>query len=93
MKRWDARPRTAWAHWSTDGGRDLLAGQVHIEVVLEDGERVASDLASPPGAPDRPPSDEELRTKLELCAGEEAETLAALPWESAARNLRARLAA
>jgi len=69
---------------ATAGGEDLLAGEVEIEVTLEDGERLSARLKLPPGAPDRPPTDEELRTKLELCAGGEAERIAALSWETAA---------
>ncbi len=79
---------------TTDGGNQgLLAGEVHIEVVLDDGESLEASLARPPGAPDRPPTDDELAEKLELCAGGDADALAELSWESAARYLRARLAA
>ena len=48
------------------------------------GERLQSRLELPPGAPGRPPTDEELRGKLELCAGGEADRIAALSWETAA---------
>ena len=78
---------------ATEGGEDLLAGEVHIEAELEDGRCLEVTLALPPGAPDRPPGDDELAGKLELCAGGEADALAALSWESAATYLRARLAA
>jgi 2-methylcitrate dehydratase PrpD len=78
---------------ATDGGDHLLAGEVEIELSLEDGERAHVALALPPGAPDRPPSDEELRAKLELCAEREADRLEALTWESAAGFLRSRLTA
>jgi 2-methylcitrate dehydratase PrpD len=74
---------------STGGGDHLLAGEVELTVTLEDGSEVGSVLALPPGAPERPPSDEELRAKLELCAGAEAGDLEALGWESAADYLRA----
>jgi 2-methylcitrate dehydratase PrpD len=74
-------------------GQDLLAGQAQIEVVLDDGRRVEATLELPPGAPDRPATDEELRSKLVLCAGGEADVLAAVSWESAATDLRARLVA
>jgi 2-methylcitrate dehydratase PrpD len=76
-----------------EGGEDLLAGQVDVEVVLDDGRRFDATLVLPAGAPDRPATDEELRSKLELCAGAEADVLAAVSWESAATYLRARLAA
>ena len=75
----------------SDGGDHLLTGQVEIEVALEDGSRLRTELATPPGAPDRPPTDEELRTKLELCAGGEGDEFATLTWQSAATYLRARL--
>ncbi len=78
---------------ATDGGEDLLAGEVEIELTFDDGTRAAAALELPPGAPGRPPTDDELAGKLELCAGGEADALAALSWESAARYLRARLAA
>jgi len=69
---------------ATAGGEDLLAGEVEIEVTLEDGAGLRTRLELPPGAPGRAPTDEELRTKLELCAGGEAEAIAALSWEMAA---------
>jgi len=69
---------------ATDGGEQLLAGEIEIELTLEDGSVLRAELELPPGAPGRPPSDEELRTKLELCAGGEAETIAALTWDTAA---------
>ncbi|MBV9192627.1 MAG: MmgE/PrpD family protein [Solirubrobacterales bacterium] len=77
---------------ATAGGEDLLSGEIELEVTLADGSRAATTLALPPGAPDRPPTDEELRTKLELCAGDAARELAALTWESAGAYLRSRLA-
>jgi 2-methylcitrate dehydratase PrpD len=76
-----------------EGGDHLLAGELQLEVRLEDGRALGTTLGLPPGAPDRPPSDDELRAKLELCAGEEADGLAALSWESARAYLRAATAA
>jgi 2-methylcitrate dehydratase PrpD len=76
-----------------EGGDHLLAGELEIEVALEDGGPVRACLELPPGAPQRPPSDDELRTKLELCAGEQADALASLSWGSAAAYLRAALPA
>ncbi len=70
---------------ATDGGDHLLSGEVEIELETDDGAAVRTALALPPGAPERPMTEEELRTKLELCgAGEVAE----LSWESAAQFLR-----
>ena len=68
----------------TDGGEHLLAGAFELELALEDGERLRARLELPPGAPGRPPSDDELREKLELCGGGEADRIAALSWENAA---------
>jgi hypothetical protein len=50
-------------------------------------------LQLPPGAPGRPPTDQELREKLELCAGEEAEAIAAVSWETAAGYMHDRFMA
>ncbi len=69
---------------SLEGGADLLAGDFEIEVTLADGECLRGRLELPPGAPGRPPTDEELRGKLELCAGGEADRIAALSWGTAA---------
>jgi hypothetical protein len=76
-----------------EGGDHLLAGELKLEVRLEDGSEVNTTLGLPPGAPDRPPSDDELRTKLEFCAGPEADALATLSWESAGAYLRAAMPA
>jgi len=74
---------------ATEGGDHLLIGEIELVVTLEDGTDVRTTLALPPGAPERPPTEEELRMKLEVCAGAEADALAALGWESAAAYLRA----
>ena len=69
---------------TSDGGSHLLAGQIELEVTLAEGSVLRGELELPPGAPRRPPTDEELHTKLGLCAGAEAERIAALSWETAA---------
>jgi 2-methylcitrate dehydratase PrpD len=74
-----------------DGGGGLLCGQMDLEVALDDGSSARTALALPPGAPERPPTEAELETKLELCAGDAAAELAELSWESAAGFLRSRL--
>jgi 2-methylcitrate dehydratase PrpD len=76
---------------SRDRGDHLLAGEVDIEVRLADGTTRRAALALPPGAPDRPPTDSELREKLESCAPGEADALAGLTWETAAPFLRGHL--
>ncbi len=75
------------------GGEELLAGEIKLELTLGDGRELRTTLALPPGAPDRPPTEAELRTKLELCAGAEAEALSGLAWQSAAAYLRATMPA
>jgi 2-methylcitrate dehydratase PrpD len=70
---------------SDDGGDHLLTGEVEIEIDTTDGAGVRAVLALPPGAPERPMTDEQLRAKLALCGATE---LAALTWESAARWAR-----
>jgi hypothetical protein len=70
------------------GGDQLLAGEIELEVELDDGTGVRAGLALPPGAPGRPPTDEELRAKLELCAGSEAGALSELSWETATGYVR-----
>ena len=57
---------------ATDGGDHLLTGEVEIEIETDGGAAVRTALALPPGAPERPMTDEELRTKLELCGAGEA---------------------
>ena len=59
----------------TPGGEDLLAGHVEIEA---DGRTARLDL--PPGAPARPPSEEELGAKVADCAGALADEVLALDW-------------
>jgi len=76
---------------ATDGGDHLLTGGVEIEIDTESG-TVRAALALPPGAPERPVTDGELRAKLGVCAGPEADQLAELSFESAAAWLRSSLA-
>jgi 2-methylcitrate dehydratase PrpD len=76
-----------------DGGDDLLAGEVELEVELDGGTGVLrAVLALPPGAPGRPPTDEDLRAKLEACAGSEGDHIAGLAWEATAAYLGSTLA-
>jgi 2-methylcitrate dehydratase PrpD len=70
------------------GGDGLLDGDVQIELTLDDGSTLRTALAVPPGAPDRPPSEDELRAKVADCAGALADDVAALQWEDAAPLLR-----
>ena len=78
---------------SDDGGDHLLTGEVEIEIEIEGGAGARAALSLPPGAPERPVTGDQLRAKLERCAGPEADRLAELSFESAAAWLRSRLAA
>jgi 2-methylcitrate dehydratase PrpD len=70
------------------GGEALLDGEADIEVTLDDGSTLRGALALPPGAPGRPPTEEELRAKVADCAGELADGVATLRWDAAADFLR-----
>jgi 2-methylcitrate dehydratase PrpD len=70
---------------ATDGGDHLLTGEIEIEIETGDGAAMRTALALPPGAPERPMTDEGLRAKLERCGAGE---LADLAWESAVPVLR-----
>ena len=69
----------------TPGGDWLLHGEAAIEVTLDDGATLRTALDLPPGAPQRPPSAEELAAKVVDCAGEPI----APTWDSAADYLGA----
>ena len=75
----------------TTGGDGLLDGAVEIELEVG-GERRAGRLASPPGAPDRPPSPADLAAKLDACGPDVAELLDGVDWVDAPGRLRASLA-
>jgi 2-methylcitrate dehydratase PrpD len=75
------------------GGDWLLAGDAAIELTLADGATLAGSLDLPPGAPARPPSDAELAAKVAECAGELADEILAVDWDTAASFLRERLSA
>ncbi len=72
------------------GGEGLLSGEVAIEVSLRGGEALEASLALPPGAPDRPASEDELAVKLAACAPDGVEELQRLDWDSARGFLSAR---
>ena len=68
---------------ATPGGDWLLAGEAAIEVTLDDGSVLRTALDAPPGAPQRPPTAEELAEKVADCAGEPL----APTWDAAADYL------
>jgi 2-methylcitrate dehydratase PrpD len=71
------------------GGDGLLDGTTAIELALEDGATLHTELDLPPGAPSRPPSDDELRAKIADCAGPLTDEVMALEWPDAPAFLRA----
>jgi 2-methylcitrate dehydratase PrpD len=71
------------------GGDWLLAGEAAIELALDDGSALRTALDVPPGAPQRPPSRDELAAKVADCTGAQL----APTWASAAGELRRALAA
>jgi 2-methylcitrate dehydratase PrpD len=71
------------------GGNWLLAGEVDIEVALDDGSVLRAALDVPPGAPHCPPSSDELAAKVADCTGGEP---LAPTWDSAAAELSRSLA-
>jgi 2-methylcitrate dehydratase PrpD len=70
------------------GGDWLLAGEADIEVTLDDGSVLRTAVDVPPGAPQRPPSPDDLAAKLADCAGDAP----APTWDSAAGELSRALA-
>lgn len=72
---------------ATGGGDGLLDGVFRVDVSLGDGRTETATMSRPPGAPDRPLSDQESEQKLEICAAEKAEDISRVTWETAAALL------
>lgn len=72
----------------TAGGDWLLAGSCEVQLDLRDGSTVRTELAVPPGAPGRPPTEREMASKVRVCAGDLADELLATTWSDAAQLLR-----
>ncbi len=75
----------------TSGGAGLLDGACEVELRLTDGRTVRSRLEVPPGAPDRPPTLDELTAKVRDCAPDVADELLTTRWGDAAQVLRRHL--
>lgn len=73
-----------------DGGDGLLSGRTEIELHTAGGV-LRGDLALPPGAPARPPTDGELATKVADCLTGTDLSVSDLTWESGADLLRRHL--
>ncbi len=67
---------------ATEEGEGLLAGEITIEI----DDALTVTLDRPPGAPDRPPTDEQLKEKLEMCGAP-----ADLTWDTAPQYLAERV--
>ena len=67
----------------TENGNGLLDGDISVEITLDSQPIARTKLTLPPGAPGRPPTDQELQQKLEACAGVKAHDLATVTWETA----------
>ena len=76
---------------TTAGGSGLLEGTFVAEVRTAAGIRRV-ELALPPGAPGRPPSEAELAAKIVDCCGPLAEEVLALSWYDSGDFLRRALA-
>jgi len=66
----------------------LLDGHVTLRVGLAGGGEVRTELALPPGAPQRPPSEGDLRGKAVACGADVPALLDGLTWSGAAQVLR-----
>jgi hypothetical protein len=72
------------------GGDWLLAGELHAEVHA--GDRVWQTRQQfPPGSPQRPPTDEELKRKMTDCLAGSGVDPNAITWATAVEILRAHL--
>jgi 2-methylcitrate dehydratase PrpD len=76
----------------TPGGDWLLAGELELEVALQDGGVLRSTTTMPPGSPARPPTAEQMAAKVRDCAGPRAAELLDVDWSNAAAYLRGVLA-
>jgi 2-methylcitrate dehydratase PrpD len=69
-------------------GSGLLDGSFEMVVRLRGGHDVSAQLDLPPGAPTRPPSEDDLATKVEDCCGKLAPEVQNVTWEGAPEVLR-----
>ncbi|HEY2505811.1 MAG TPA: MmgE/PrpD family protein [Streptosporangiaceae bacterium] len=51
----------------TEGGEDLLDGELHATITMADGTASRTAMRYPPGSPARPPTTEQLKAKLDDC--------------------------
>lgn len=74
----------------TEGGDQLLSGEVEVEVHTRDGVS-RSTLAHPPGSPQNPPTDEDLRLKVADCLTGIPVSPGDITWDSGAALFRTHL--
>lgn len=77
----------------TDAGPGLLDGEVRIEIDRPDGTTAVCTLSTPPGAPESPPTTEQLDAKAAACGDDVPALVADLDWASAAQLIRETLPA
>ena len=75
------------------GGDWLLDGEVEMTLTIDERKPFTGSLKLPPGSPDRPPSDADLRGKVERCCPDLAANIATLDWPSAPTLLEMHLSA
>lgn len=68
----------------TPGGDWLLAGRVDIALTLRGGTRHEVALELPPGSPGRPPSEQDMSTKVADCGDDVPALLSEVDWKRAA---------
>lgn len=78
---------------TTPGGDWLLDGEVEMTLTIDERKPLTGSLKLPPGSPERPPSEADLRDKVERCCPDLAAEVAALNWSSAPALLEAHLGA
>ncbi|GAA4882560.1 MmgE/PrpD family protein [Saccharopolyspora cebuensis] len=91
VRRDDAQRLLRRVELATSEGADgLLAGQVEIEVDHA-GPVLRVAMGDPPGAPSRPPTEDELRDKLTACGADVPGLLAGADWAGVRALLSAEL--
>jgi 2-methylcitrate dehydratase PrpD len=70
------------------GGDGLLDGELEAEIHLGDGTVRRARLQYPPGSPDRPPTEDQLRAKLDDCVGDLDTDPSEWTWENVPGVLR-----
>lgn len=66
---------------------NLLDGDVKIDITMKDGTTHTVSQVLPPGAPNRPPTPEELEHKLEACGSDLPPLLKNISWQDAAKEM------